>query len=137
MKFVHSDVVREGEMCDTNTLKHERSFETLNNPIVGAYAVAILQNGEKPKCLLGKKDLQAIKSKAKTKKVWDEWEGEQSKKSAVRRLVKTLLPQLKHKNAKLEAAIKVENQDYDLGRTIDSEEKPGSPEQIMEILENE
>lgn len=137
VKLIYADVVREGETCDTETLKHERSFETLNNPIVGAYAVAILENGERLKCLMGTNDLQKIKGKAKTKKVWDEWDGEMSKKAPLRRLYKMLMPQLKHRNPRLEAAIEIENKDYDLGRTIDNEEKPGSPEQILEILENE
>src|SRR3546814_9598478 len=58
--------------------------------IVGAYSVATLKGGYKTFEILDRNDLADIKSAAKTKKVWDRWGGEMSKKSAVRRHRKTL-----------------------------------------------
>src|SRR3546814_19696043 len=70
---------------------NERSSDVYSADIIfGAYSVATLKGGYKTFEILDRNDLADIKSAAKTKKVWDRWGGEMSKKSAVRRHRKTL-----------------------------------------------
>src|SRR3546814_13165314 len=80
-------IVRRG----TNSgIEHEINLNDARGEIVGAYSVATLKGGYKTFEILDRNDLADIKSAARTKKVWDRWGGEMSKKSAVRRHRKTL-----------------------------------------------
>ena len=139
VKVVKAGVVREGETVDPHTFDHQWTFETLNNPIIGAFALVKLTNGEVISTALGTKDLDAIESCAKTKRVWEKWGGEMAKKAALRRVSKMVLPQLKGEQGKvdrLQAAINIEHKEYDLGRTIDSE-PPATADEVLELLEEE
>jgi len=131
---VKGEVIREGEKFDLNTFEHERSLETLDNPVVAAYATCKL-NGEIMRCIIGKKELAKIQSCAPMKKVWEAWPGPMKRKAVLRRLINQVRPQLTKVSSKLNAAIEQENSDYDLGRTIEQEETAGSPDQLMELLE--
>lgn len=140
IKFVNADVVRKDENFDFTTLAHERSFETLNNDIIGAYAVAYFTDGGHIASFMGKKELETAQSCAPTQNVWKKWREEMSKKSVMRRLSKMLLPQLteEHDTKKnLKAAIEIDNKEYDLGTTIETEYKVGTPDELLEIIENE
>lgn len=134
--LIYADVVREGEKCNPDTLEHHRSFESLNNPIIGAYAACKFKNGEILKCVMGKDELNKVKAVAKTKRVWDAWFEEMCKKAVLRRLSKMVLPQLREVCTKLKAALAQENSDYDIGRTLDHDEAV-NPDQLMEMLEKE
>jgi len=61
-----------------------------NGKIVGAYAVALNKSGMVELETMNEDDLQRVKSAAKTKKVWDAWEGEKSKVAVLRRISKRL-----------------------------------------------
>ena len=57
---------------------------------------------------IGIEEINKIKSKAKTKYIWDEWYGEMAKKSAIRRLCKILTAG----NPKLAVLEKIDNKNY-------------------------
>ncbi len=140
VKLVTADVVRQDEKFDFETLKHERSFETLNNDIIGAYAIADFTDGGIISSFMGKKELDKAQSCAPFQNVWKKWPAEMSKKSAVRRLSKMVLPQLgddEDKKKYLKAAIEIDNKEYDLGTTIETDYKVGTPDQLLEIIEAE
>jgi len=58
--------------------------------IVAAYAVATLPTGQKKFEVLRRDELDHIRRVAKSKNIWNEWFGAQCKKSAIRRLHKTI-----------------------------------------------
>lgn len=57
---------------------------------IGVYAMATFEDRHQEHVYLTTSDIDAIKSKAATQKVWDEWPGEMWKKAAVNRLYKWL-----------------------------------------------
>lgn len=58
--------------------------------IVAAYSVATLKGGHNVAEVMLRADLDAVKAEAKTKYVWEKWEGEMCKKSVLRRHEKRL-----------------------------------------------
>lgn len=70
----------------------ETSFENLDNPIVGAYAVATLRNGQKKYCIMTKKEIDASwsKSRSSDKATQREFPQEMAKRTVIRRLVKMI-----------------------------------------------
>lgn len=72
--------------------KHHTKFENLDKPIVGAYAVAIMENGEKKYCVMTRKEIQANWNKSQSEKrtVHNEFPQEMSKRTVIRRLVKMI-----------------------------------------------
>src|SRR3546814_11306931 len=82
---VEGEVIRQNEHYivrrGTNSgIEHEINLNDARGEIVGAYSVATLKGGYKTFEILDRNDLADIKSAAKTKKVWDRWIGEMSKK---------------------------------------------------------
>lgn len=69
---------------------HEPLVEGPRGKIVAAYSVATLKGGHNVAEVMLRADLDAVKAEAKTKYVWDKWEGEMSKKSVLRRHEKRL-----------------------------------------------
>lgn len=70
----------------------ETSFENLDNPIIGAYAVATLRNGEKKYCIMTKKEIDTSwnKSKSFDRNVQKDFPQEMAKRTVIRRLVKMI-----------------------------------------------
>lgn len=89
------DVIREN---DKYQVSRGTNAEIIHYPeliqprggIVAAYSVATLKSGLKVTCLMTKLEIEDVKQEAKTKFVWNRWEGEMSKKSVVRRHRKML-----------------------------------------------
>jgi recombination protein RecT len=95
---INSQVVYEGEpfkitLGDDERIEHER---VLNLPpdakIIGAYAVAVLKNGERVREFMTARDLEKVRNVNKywAKGPWANWADEMSRKSAIRRLSKRL-----------------------------------------------
>lgn len=89
------DVIRENDKYQvsrgTNSeIIHYPELIQPRGGIVAAYSVATLKNGLKVTCLMTKVEIDDVKQEAKTKFVWNRWEGEMSKKSVVRRHRKML-----------------------------------------------
>ncbi|MCK5633327.1 recombinase RecT [bacterium] len=66
-----------------------------NQKIIGAYCIITFLFNNTTKSVaeyLDRKELDKIKGKAKTKLIWNEWEGEMCKKSAIRRACKIHFP---------------------------------------------
>lgn len=80
-------VVRRGTNPD---IDHIPYLEGERGSIIAAYSVATLKSGVKTFEVLDRADLAAIRGAASTQNVWNNWEGEMSKKSAARRHRKTL-----------------------------------------------
>jgi len=87
--------------------KYNSPLSKKNNDIIGAYCLITFLNNNDTKSVvefLDKEDLDLIKSKSKTKEgrkdkygkiiltIWQEWEGEMCKKSAIRRACKVHFP---------------------------------------------
>lgn len=91
---MYAEVIREGDeyhvQRGTNAGIHHIPDIAGGGKILAAYSVATLANGAQTFEFLTGADLKDIRSAAQTQKVWDRWEGEMSKKSAVRRHRKTL-----------------------------------------------
>jgi recombination protein RecT len=102
-----------------STIIHKPKFPK-GKTIIGAYAVAVLSNGEKQFEVMDKDELDHIRGcsdswkafengKAKSS-IWNDWEGEMCRKTVIKRLTKYL-----PKNKEFEAVSKVielDNQDY-------------------------
>lgn len=69
---------------------HEPLVVGNRGKIVAAYSIATLKSGYKSTEVMLRADLDAVKAEAKTKFVWDKWEGEMDKKSVIRRHEKRL-----------------------------------------------
>jgi recombination protein RecT len=89
-------------------------------PIVAAYAVAVLHSGERQSEVMNKEDLDHVKGKSDGYKayrdgkvktaIWVEWEGEMSRKTVIKRLVK-YLPKTE-RFEELAKVIDMDNQEY-------------------------
>lgn len=89
------DVIRENDQYQisrgTNPeIIHYPELVKPRGGIIAAYSVATLKSGVKVAAYMTKVELDDVKKEAKTKFVWDRWEGEMSKKSIVRRHRKML-----------------------------------------------
>jgi len=89
--------------------------------IVAAYSIAWMTNGAVSFEVLELDDLESIRGCAATRKVWDAWPGEMSRKSAFRRHRKWLPT-----SNELLRAIEVDSDDYAVTR-IEPSEFPESP----------
>lgn len=69
---------------------HEPLVVGPRGKIVAAYSVATLKSGHNVAEVMLRADLDAVRAEAKTKFVWDKWEGEMCKKSVLRRHEKRL-----------------------------------------------
>ncbi|MCK9236395.1 MAG: recombinase RecT [Bacteroidales bacterium] len=99
VKDIKAVVIYDGDEFETNiindeevVIKHTTSFKNRDNPIVGAYAVAILPGGDKRYTVMTKKEIDANWSKSTNpdKKVQKEFPQEMSKRTVIRRAVKML-----------------------------------------------
>lgn len=89
------DVIRQNDEYDVRRgtdpgIFHKPYLEGERGSIIAAYSVATLKSGLKTFEVLDREDLAAIRRAASTQNVWNNWEGEMSKKSAARRHRKTL-----------------------------------------------
>jgi recombination protein RecT len=91
---MYAEVIREGDeyhvQRGTNPGIHHVPSMKGGGKILAAYSVATLKSGATTFEFLTRFDLDDIRKAAQTDKVWNRWEGEMSKKSAVRRHRKTL-----------------------------------------------
>lgn len=85
---IETDIVNDQEVV----IKHKTSFANRDNAIVGAYAIAVLPNGEKRYCIMTKKEIDKnwAKSKMKDSSVQRDFPQEMAKRTVIRRLVKML-----------------------------------------------
>lgn len=95
---ITSQVVFEGEqfrviLGDEEKIEHERRLDLPENPkIVGAYAVAVLKNGERIREFMPWWQIEKVRNVNKdwAKGPWATWADEMSRKSCIRRLSKRL-----------------------------------------------
>lgn len=94
---IYAEVVREGEdFTETSGLNRNLFHVPDRNstaPIILSYAVAKFKDGTDTYAVISKNDIEQIKQKVKRGKmgnIWADWEGEMWKKTAIRRLSKTL-----------------------------------------------
>jgi len=123
-KKLDAYLIMEGDHFEVNygtesSIIHKPKFPK-GTEIIGAYAVAVLSNGEKQFEVMDKAELDYIRDcsdswkafaagKAKSS-IWKDWEGEMCRKTVIKRLTKYL-----PKNKEFEAinkVIELDNQDY-------------------------
>lgn len=100
VKDIKALVVYEGDTFETGivndeevVLVHQTSFANKNNPIIGAYAVAILTGGVKRYCIMTKKEIDkswAKSTNANNNSTQRDFPQEMAKRTVIRRLVKML-----------------------------------------------
>lgn len=99
IKDVKAVVVYDGDEFETGiendeevVIHHKTSFKNRDNPIIGAYAVAILPEGAKRYCIMTKKEIDKnwAKSTNKENSVQKDFPQEMAKRTVIRRLVKLL-----------------------------------------------
>ena len=92
---IYADVIYENDeyMVQRGTnagIHHIPNLTMARGKPLAAYSVAKLKSGDITFELLTRQDIADIRGSAKTKNVWERWEGEMWKKSATRRHRKTL-----------------------------------------------
>ena len=99
VKDIKALVVYEGDTFETGivndeevVLCHQTSFVNKDNPIIGAYAVAILPEGAKTYCIMTKKEIDKSWAKStNTNNITQrDFPQEMAKRTVIRRLVKML-----------------------------------------------
>ena len=99
VKDIKALVVYEGDTFETGivndeevVLCHQTSFANKDNPIIGAYAVAILPEGAKTYCIMTKKEIDKSWAKStNTNNITQrDFPQEMAKRTVIRRLVKML-----------------------------------------------
>lgn len=101
------------------TIIHRPKFPK-GKDIIGAYAVAVLSNGEKQFEVMDKEELDYIRSKSDSWKsfeagkakssIWKDWEGEMCRKTPIKRLTKYLPKSPAFEQ--VQKVIDLDNQDY-------------------------
>jgi recombination protein RecT len=123
-KKLDAFLIMEGDVFEVSygtesTIIHKPKFPK-GKTIIGAYAIAVLSNGEKQFEVMDKDELDHVRAcsdswkafesgKAKSS-IWNDWEGEMCRKTVIKRLTKYL-----PKNKEFEAVgkvIELDNQDY-------------------------
>lgn len=80
--------------------------------IIGCVAYAILPNGRRKTKFIDIDELEQIRACAQSDNIWSAWTAEMYKKSAIRRLFKTM-----RNSPRLKAMLDVDNEDFDLERS--------------------
>lgn len=65
-------------------------FKKPRGEVIGYCAWAVLPNGKKKWSFMSNEEIADVRKCAKTQMIWNKWEGEMSKKTAIRRMFKTL-----------------------------------------------
>ena len=115
IKTVKAEIVRENDSFTYNG-PMELPIHKINNPFnqaergspVGVYCIAITNENQPLVDLMDWKEVEKIKSKAKTQNVWNEWPEEMAKKALIKRASKQW-PKT-DKNNRLQAAVAVSNE---------------------------
>ena len=99
VKDIKAVVVYQGDEFETGiendeevVILHKTKFTNRDNPLIGAYAVAILPEGAKRYCVMTKKEIDKnwSKSTSKDNQVQKDFPQEMAKRTVIRRLVKLL-----------------------------------------------
>jgi recombination protein RecT len=98
-RAIWAEVVYEGEPFEAPAgynpeIKHTRKLECIGGNLVGVYAVAVLPSGEKKDALLSRLQVEQVRDRVfgegKASGPWQTDFAEMAKKTAIRRLFKTL-----------------------------------------------
>jgi len=108
--------------------KLNNPFSNKDSDLIGAYCVIKINTGEFL-ITLDRQEIDKIKSKAKTSKVWNEWFRDMCLKSAIKKLVS------KHFNDIYTNIIEEDNQGSNIDNPIDIEEKIKTEIEAIETIE--
>lgn len=97
VKKIVANVVRKEDYfkhdAANDHIEHEPNYDKQDSEIICAYSTATLKDGDKQNEVVSRSDLNKIRNASMAKSdtaPWGQWEGEMSRKSAVRRLCKYL-----------------------------------------------
>lgn len=95
IKDIYAKVVRKGDEFEEKIVNGEEQFDFKpipfsDEPIVGAFAVVIYEDGGVLVDTMTKKQLDTTKSKARTKNVWNDFEEEMVRKTVLHRIAKRI-----------------------------------------------
>lgn len=95
VKDIYAEVIRKGEEFEFENkegrkrfVKHEQTFETLDNEIVGAYAIIETENDGKLLEIMTKKQIDTAWSQAKTKNVQNKFGDQMAMRTVINRAAK-------------------------------------------------
>lgn len=98
VKDIWANVIFDGDVFDyeivggrEKLVKHETQFLNRDNPILGAYAVVQLEDGEEVLTVMTKKEIDASWSQAKTKNVQNKFPQEMAKRTVINRAAKAFI----------------------------------------------
>lgn len=98
VKDIWANVIFDGDVFDyeivggrEKLVKHETQFQNRDNPILGAYAVVQLEDGEEILTVMTKKEIDASWSQAKTKNVQNKFPQEMAKRTVINRAAKAFI----------------------------------------------
>src|SRR5699024_7843799 len=98
VKDIWANVIFDGDVFDyeivggrEKLVKHETQFQNRDNPILGAYAVVQLEDGEEVLTVMTKKEIDASWSQAKTKNVQNKFPQEMAKRTVINRAAKAFI----------------------------------------------
>lgn len=98
VKDIWANVIFDGDVFDyeivsgrEKLVKHETQFQNRDNPILGAYAVVQLDDGEEILTVMTKKEIDASWSQAKTKNVQNKFPQEMAKRTVINRAAKAFI----------------------------------------------
>lgn len=98
VKDIWANVIFDGDVFEyeiaggrEKLVKHETQFLNRDNPILGAYAVVQLEDGEEVLTVMTKKEIDASWSQAKTKNVQNKFPQEMAKRTVINRAAKAFI----------------------------------------------
>lgn len=109
---VDAEVVKENDEIEINfgeVTKFSINPKIDRGKVIGAVAYAILPNGRRKTKFVDLEDLEKIRKCAKTDMIWKAWTDEMYKKTAIRRLFKTM-----RTTPRLRELMEIDNESYDL-----------------------
>lgn len=147
VKDIWANVIFEGDVFDyeivggrEKLVKHETQFLNRDNPILGAYAVVQLEDGEEVLTVMTKKEIDASWSQAKTKNVQNKFPQEMAKRTVINRAAKAFINTSDDSDLLVDAINRSTENEYDNERRevnpdyeVQQEIKENANQQVLDI----
>lgn len=133
IRSIRAHVVHEHDTftCEFGTspvLRHIPMLTGDPGPVVAAYAVVDLKDGAQQVEVMTRAELDKVRAASRSASneygPWKQWESEMQRKTVVRRICK-YLPLSAERAAPMREALRVDNEDYDLGEPAPMPHQPG------------
>lgn len=148
VKDIWANVIFEGDVFDyeivggrEKLVKHETQFQNRDNPILGAYAVVQLEDGEEVLTVMTKKEIDAAWGQSKTKgAVHNKFPQEMAKRTVINRAAKAFINTSDDSDLLVDAINRSTENEYDNERReinpdyeVQREIKENANQQVLDI----